>query len=116
MNELFAYGYLRNWAPSYTDTIEYYFSAYQILMSENGWGYDYNPLTNVSTKIEIYGIKDYPIFFSRIEDKTYIKEYTQYTNGYGTGLLEFDLPLLEIKKYHMAVNECTGRNHSFINI
>ncbi|MFX0022082.1 MAG: MG2 domain-containing protein [Candidatus Hermodarchaeota archaeon] len=118
--ELFAYGYLTNWAPHPTDILEYYFYVYQYVMLEDlysygYWYWAYNPLANVSVEIEIYGIKDYPIYSSEITFRTLLASYSKFTNIYGAGQLEFTLPIEQIKLYdlfeiRLSVNLEDGRS------
>ncbi|NVM36015.1 MAG: hypothetical protein HWN81_10490 [Candidatus Lokiarchaeota archaeon] len=59
IKDIFAYGYLSNWAPHPEETLEYYYHVYQYIMNSGSFGYwywNYNPLANVSVKIEISGI------------------------------------------------------------
>ncbi len=101
--EIYAYGYLSNWAPKPSESLEYYFNVYQFLASPDDygwWNYDFNPLVNVSTKIEIYGVHEYPIIFTTITNKDLLQTYFQSTNIYGGGKLEFNLPFNDISSYH----------------
>ncbi|MBY9008728.1 MAG: hypothetical protein KGD74_02535 [Candidatus Lokiarchaeota archaeon] len=101
---LYAYGYLSNWAPHPEEYSEYYFYVYQYIMSDlNYWyGYwNYNPLANVSVNIEIYGIKGYPLFRSLIANRDLLATYSAKTNIYGSGKLEFKLPMNIIKHYDL---------------
>ncbi len=101
---LYAYGYLSDWAPHPEEYSEYYFYVYQYIMSDlNYWyGYwNYNPLVNVSVNIEIYGIKGYPLFRSLILNRDLLATYSEKTNIYGSGKLEFKLPMNIIKHYDL---------------
>jgi uncharacterized repeat protein (TIGR01451 family) len=101
--EIYAYGYLSNWAPKPDETLEYYFYVYQFLASPNDygwWNYDFNPLVNVTTKIEIYGVHEYPIIFTTITDKDLLQTHFDSTNIYGGGKLDFNLPFNDIVSYN----------------
>ncbi|MFX0000086.1 MAG: MG2 domain-containing protein [Candidatus Hermodarchaeota archaeon] len=120
IDELFAYGYLTNWAPHPAETLEYYFYVYQYVMSEDLYGYgywywQYNPLSNVPVDIEVFGIKDYPIYSLIIKDRTLLATYSKFTNKFGAGNLEFKLPIEQIKLYdfyeiRLSVNLEDGRS------
>jgi len=102
MEQLFAYGYLTNWAPHPTDTLEYYFYVFQYIMSGDDyyyWYWMYNPLANVTANIEIYGIVGYPMYTSLITNKQLLATYSETTNKFGAGKLEFKLPLEQIILY-----------------
>lgn len=115
IEHLFAYGYLTNWAPHPTETLEYYFYVFQYVMSEGYWYWLYNPLANVTANIEIFGIEGYPIYSSLITDKKLLATYSKSTNKFGGGKLEFKLPLEQIKLYdlfeiRLSVNLKDGRS------
>ncbi|MBN2155879.1 MAG: hypothetical protein JW776_07530 [Candidatus Lokiarchaeota archaeon] len=100
--ELFAYGYLSDWAPSPNENLEYYFNVFQILStSEWYYTYEYNPLANVTAKIRVYGVKEYPIYIATIRGRTLLGTYYSTTNEYGAGKLEFALPLEDVKNYNL---------------
>ncbi|MBY9019642.1 MAG: hypothetical protein KGD67_01195 [Candidatus Lokiarchaeota archaeon] len=104
IESLYAYGYLSNWAPDPKEYTEYYFYVYQYIMSDlNYWyGYwNYNPLANVSVNIEIYGIQGYPLLRYLIANKNLLATYSAKTNKFGSGKLEFKLPLNTIKLYDL---------------
>jgi len=104
IKDIFAYGYLSNWAPHPEEPTEYYYYVYQYIMSDGDYGYwywNYNPLANVSVKIEIYGIKGYPIFRSIIKNEQLLATYLGKTNIFGAGKLEFELPLHQIRLYDL---------------
>jgi hypothetical protein len=101
MEDIIAYGYLTDWAPSPDEQLTYYFNAFQLITGDGWWGYDYNPLANVSVEIEIYGIKEYPIYITRIRSRTRLRTYYETTNEYGAGKLEFTLPLGNIQTYNL---------------
>jgi hypothetical protein len=113
IEELYAYGYLTTWDPAPEDTLQYYFHAYQFLMDESAdaycgyWCWDYNPLMNVSVEINVYGIMAYPVIFTEILDQTLLQTYQARTNIYGSGLLDFILPLETIQQYNMFKVELT---------
>ncbi len=98
IKELYAYGYLTDWAPHPDDTLEYYFYAFQYVMSD--WYWMYNPLANISVKIEILGIANYP-FPLVFNFRHLIATYSKTTNIFGSGKLEFNLPLAIIKIYNL---------------
>ncbi|MHA2366402.1 MAG: MG2 domain-containing protein, partial [Candidatus Hodarchaeales archaeon] len=103
IEEIYAYGYLSDWAPKPLDQLEYYFYVYQYVMSEDLYGYgywNYNPLSNVSVNIDIYGIKDYPWYSLINTDEKLLASYSETTNIFGSGKLEFNLPLDKIKSYN----------------
>ena len=105
IEEIFAYGYLTDWAPNPLDQLQYYFSVYQYVMSEDLYGYgywnwNYNPLSNISVDINIYGIDDYPLYSLISTDETLLASYSKSTNIFGSGKLEFNLPLEKIKPYN----------------
>ena len=120
IEQLFAYGYLTNWAPHPTETLEYYFYVFQYVMSGDSYDYGYwywlyNPLANVTANIEIFGIEGYPIYSSLITDKKLLATYSKSTNKFGAGKLEFKLPLEKIKLYdlfeiRLLVNLKDGRS------
>ncbi len=118
IRELYAYGYLTNWAPHPDDTLEYYFYAFQYVMSDYGyWYWMYNPLVNVSVNIEIFGIANYPIYPLVLKDKQLLTTYSEKTNIFGSGKLEFKLPLIHIMTYNLfeirlTVNLEDGRSTS----
>jgi len=104
--ELFGYGYLSNWAPDPTENLEYYFYVYQYVMSDYDYGYgysywQYNPLSNVAVKIEVYGIEGFLTNSFTITNKRLLATYSKSTNKYGSGKLEFKLPLEQIKPYDL---------------
>ncbi|MFW9881600.1 MAG: MG2 domain-containing protein, partial [Candidatus Thorarchaeota archaeon] len=103
MEDLFAYGYLTNWAPHPNDNLEYYFYVYQDVLSfDYGyWNWYYNPLSNVLANIEVYGIEDYLDYPSEMITRNLIASYSEITNKYGAGFLEFKIPLDQIKEYEM---------------
>ncbi|MHA2120622.1 MAG: MG2 domain-containing protein, partial [Promethearchaeota archaeon] len=119
IEELFAYGYLTNWAPHPDEELEYYFFAYQYVMSDDNYGYwnwHYNPLSNVSVEINIYGIEDYPWYSSITSHKELLATFSRYTNEFGAGKLEFKLPLEQIKSHELfeiqlVVNLEDGRSY-----
>jgi len=103
--EIFAYGYLTDWAPKPLDQLHYYFYVYQYVMSEDLYGYgywnwNYNPLSNITVDIDIYGIEDYPLYPLISIDETLLASYSKSTNIFGSGKLEFNLPLEKIKPYN----------------
>ncbi|MHA2019491.1 MAG: MG2 domain-containing protein, partial [Promethearchaeota archaeon] len=116
-NEIYAYGYLSNWAPKPSETLEYYFYVYQFLAKSNDyswWDYEFNPLVNVTAKIEIYGVKEYPLFITTIDDEDLLQTYYKTTNIYGGGNLEINLPLDQVISYnffeiHLTINLPDGR-------
>jgi len=78
IEQLFAYGYLSNWAPHPEEFSEYYFYVYQYVMFETDygwWSWNYNPLANVSVKIEIYGVEGYPYYRSAITNEVLLQTY-----------------------------------------
>lgn len=102
IKELYAYGYLTNWAPHPDDTLEYYFYAFQYVMADYGyWYWMYNPLANVSVNIEIFGIANYPIYPLVLKDKQLLATYSETTNIFGSGKLEFKLPFTNIITYNL---------------
>ncbi|MFX0074301.1 MAG: MG2 domain-containing protein [Candidatus Hermodarchaeota archaeon] len=104
IEHIFAYGYLSNWAPHPEEYSEYYFYVYQYVMHETDygwWSYSYNPLANVSVKIEIYGIEGYPYYRSGITNEVLLETLYSQTNNYGSGKLEFKLPLNQISLYDL---------------
>ncbi|MHA2288715.1 MAG: MG2 domain-containing protein, partial [Promethearchaeota archaeon] len=104
MKDIFAYGYLSNWAPRPDEYSEYYFYVYQYIMSDTGWGYwnwNYNPLANVSVKIEIFGVEGYPFYRSSIANGILLQTHFAKTNNFGSGKLEFKLPLLQILPFDL---------------
>ncbi len=104
IEQLFAYGYLTNWAPNPTETLEYYFYVFQYIMSGDEyyyWHWMYNPLANVTANIEIFGIVGYPMYTSLISDKKLLATYSESTNKFGAGKLEFKLPLGQIIPYDL---------------
>ncbi|QEE16955.1 MG2 domain-containing protein [Promethearchaeum syntrophicum] len=101
--EIYSYGYLSDWAPKPNESLEYYFYAYQFLASPDNdgwWNYEYNPLMNVSTQIEIYGVREYPIIITEITTKELLQTHFASTNIYGGGELEFNLPFSDMESYH----------------
>jgi len=105
IEELIAYGYLTDWAPTPFDNLEYYFYVYQYVMSGDiydygYWNWNYNPLSNISVDIDIYGIRDYKIYPLLDQNKILLATYTKFTNIFGAGKLEFILPLDKIKPYN----------------
>jgi hypothetical protein len=103
MDELYVYGYVDTWAPKIDETLNYYFSAYQLLINDRSagwWMYDYNPLKNVSAEIKIYGVRSYPVYFTQIRDKEFVKSYTGQTNAFGMGQIRITLNRNEILPYH----------------
>ncbi len=66
MEDIIAYGYVSDWFPLPDEPTEYYFNAFQVLTSDQWWGFEYNPLANVTAEIEVYGIKDYPVYITTI--------------------------------------------------
>jgi hypothetical protein len=116
IKEIYAYGYLTDWAPHPNDVLEYYFYVYQYIMSDY-WYWSYNPLANVSVKIEIYGIADYPIYPLVLKNKQLLSTYFEQTNVFGSGKLEFKLPITHIKLFNLfeiqiSVNLEDGRTAS----
>ncbi|MHA2037713.1 MAG: MG2 domain-containing protein [Promethearchaeota archaeon] len=102
IRELHAYGYLTDWAPHPDDTLEYYFYAFQYVMSNYGrWYWNYNPLANVSANIEIFGIANYPIYPIVWQHKKLLTTYSRTTNIFGSGKLEFKLPIIHISTYNL---------------
>ncbi len=101
MEDILAYGYLSNWAPTPNESLEYYFNVFQLISGDRWWGYDYNPLANVSVKIDIFGVKNYPIYITRIWRRTHLKTFYDSTNEYGSGKLEFTLPIEKIQPYNL---------------
>ncbi|MFW9874616.1 MAG: MG2 domain-containing protein [Candidatus Thorarchaeota archaeon] len=103
MEELIAYGFLTNWAPHPNDNLEYYFYVYQNVLSyDSGYlNWYYNPLSNVLANIKVYGIEDYIDYPSDIITRDLIASYSENTNKFGAGLLEFKIPLEQIKDYDM---------------
>ncbi|MFX0138669.1 MAG: MG2 domain-containing protein, partial [Candidatus Hodarchaeota archaeon] len=104
MEDIFAYGYLSNWAPHPDEYLEYYFYVYQYVLSDYDylyWYWSYNPLCNVTVKIEIFGIEGYPIYKSNITNEKLLATYFKTTNKFGAGKLEFKLPLEQIKLYDL---------------
>ncbi|MFX1499553.1 MAG: MG2 domain-containing protein [Promethearchaeota archaeon] len=104
IKDIFAYGYLSNWAPLPDETLKYYYYVYQYVMISESLGYSYwnqNPLVNVSVKIEIYGIKGYSWSRSGIKNEKLLASYQGTTNIFGAGTLEFALPLDQIRNYDL---------------
>ncbi|MFX0081227.1 MAG: MG2 domain-containing protein [Candidatus Hodarchaeota archaeon] len=102
IEELLAYGYLTDWAPHPDDTLEYYFYVYQYVLSYDYeyWNWYYNPLSNVLVNIDIYGIEDYQIYSWEINSRDLIATYSKLTNKFGAGILEFKIPIEQIKDYN----------------
>lgn len=101
---LYAYGYLSNWAPNPDEYSEYYFYVYQYIMYDTDYGYwswSYNPLANVSVKIEIYGIEGYPYYRSAITNKQLLQTYFATTNNFGSGKLKYRLSLNQIRLFDL---------------
>jgi hypothetical protein len=110
MEELYVYGYVTDWAPLINKPIDYYFSAYQLLPNEDyyySWGYDFNPLQNVSASIKIYGLRNYPLYITKITNKEYIKSYSGFTNSFGSGLISIELSQSLLFPYHFFEVELT---------
>ncbi|MHA2394328.1 MAG: MG2 domain-containing protein, partial [Promethearchaeota archaeon] len=104
IEELFAYGYLTNWAPHPEEELEYYFYVYQYIISDDGygfWNWNYNPLSNISVEINIYGITDYPWYSPIITSRELLASFSRYTNEFGAGKLEFQLALEDIKSHEL---------------
>ncbi|MHA1729102.1 MAG: MG2 domain-containing protein [Promethearchaeota archaeon] len=100
INELYAYGYLSNWAPDPSEDLDYYFYAYQIMMGENGYNYEYNGLVNATVDIEVYGISEYPIIITTITNRVKLATFESTTNSYGSGNLKISLPWTQIILFH----------------
>jgi hypothetical protein len=121
IEELFAYGYLTNWAPHPDEELEYLFYVYQYVMSDDSygfWNWQYNPLSNVSVKINIFGIEDYPWYSSIIPRKELLATFSRYTNEFGAGKLEFKLDMEHIKSHELfeiqlVVNLEDGRSYDY---
>ncbi|MHA1452145.1 MAG: MG2 domain-containing protein [Promethearchaeota archaeon] len=101
MEDIIAYGYVNDWAPLPDEPTEYYFNVFQILTSDLWWGYEYNPLANVTAEIEVFGVKEYPIYITTIRSRTRLDSFTAITNEYGAGKVEFSLPLNEVTAYNL---------------
>ncbi|MHA1672868.1 MAG: MG2 domain-containing protein [Promethearchaeota archaeon] len=93
IEETYLWGYVRPWAPEPGDMIDYYFYAYQFLMGTGGnyWNYEYNPLSNVTVNINVYGIHSFLLDESILRTKQYITSRTGVTNDFGSGSLQFQL-------------------------
>lgn len=79
--EVYAWAYVSPWFPKLGENITVYFGAYQY----SGWGWwDWSPLTNAKSKIEIYGITD-------DEQTRLLKIFNSQTDANGRGQLELDL-------------------------
>ncbi|GAH78441.1 unnamed protein product, partial [marine sediment metagenome] len=92
------------WAPHPDEYSEYYFYVYQYVMYETDygwWTWNYNPLANVSVKIEIYGVEGYPYYRSLITNEVLLQTYYAETNNFGSGKLEYKLPLSQISLYDL---------------
>ncbi|MHA1675413.1 MAG: MG2 domain-containing protein, partial [Promethearchaeota archaeon] len=93
IEETYLWGYVRPWAPEPGDNIDYYFYAYQFLMGtgDYAWNYEYNPLSNVTVDIDVYGIHSFFLDESILRTKQYITSHTGVTNDFGSGSLQFQL-------------------------
>ncbi|MHA1519546.1 MAG: MG2 domain-containing protein [Promethearchaeota archaeon] len=109
IEETYLWGYVRPWAPEPGDMIDYYFYAYQFLMGDGDyyWNYEYNPLSNVTVDIDLYGINSLFLDESILRTKHYITSYTGATNDFGSGLLQFQLDSVTTGAYDYFQIEIT---------
>jgi hypothetical protein len=96
--EIYAYGYLTNWAPHPDETLEYYFYVYQYVRSSYNWLS--NPLSDVQVKIEIYGMKKFRGYSPTTTEKSLLDIHRASTNEYGSGYIEFKLPQIQIRNFN----------------
>ncbi|TFH28296.1 MAG: hypothetical protein E4G98_05460, partial [Promethearchaeota archaeon] len=94
IEETYIWGNIRPWAPEPGEMIDYYFYAYQFLTSGGDsyyWNYEYNPLSNVTVEIDVYGINSLFLDESILKTKHYITSLTGVTDDFGSGSLQFQL-------------------------
>ena len=105
IEELYAYGYLTDWAPNPADDLEYHFSVYQLILNDRTgdyyWNYDYNPLANLTVSIEVYGHYKFVDYLADIGGGRLIDSYQVSTNIYGSGKLIFNIPKTKIGLYNL---------------
>ncbi|XEO75194.1 hypothetical protein WKT22_00209 [Candidatus Lokiarchaeum ossiferum] len=105
IEELYAYGYLTDWAPNPADELEYHFSAYQLILNDRSgdyyWNYDYNPLANLTVTIEVFGHFKFVNYLVDIGKGRLIDSYQATTNIYGSGKLIFNIPEAKIGLYNL---------------
>ncbi|MHA1583927.1 MAG: MG2 domain-containing protein, partial [Promethearchaeota archaeon] len=116
-NELGAWGYLSKWDPKPGEQLEYFYSVYQYIYNSNSWWWDLNPLSNVSVDINIYGYILSPWYNDIIDTGIKLHNYKGETNEYGSGKLNFSIPIEDVKTYNwfriqLSVELEDGRSHT----
>ena len=105
IEELYAYGYLTDWAPNPNEDLEYFFSVYQLILNDMAgdyyWSYDYNPLANLTVSIEVFGHTQFHSYLSDLGRGTIIGTYQATTNIYGSGKLQFQIPQAIMGLYNL---------------